>query len=368
LKIGVLTSSRADYGIYLPLLSRLKNDIFFDLEIIAFGTHLSKKHGFTIHDIEKDGYDTVHKITSIINDDSEKGIVLSYAKTIIEFSEFWNIHKYDLVFCVGDRFEVNAAVQASIPFGVKLAHLHGGETTLGAIDNIYRHQITLSSHIHFVASMPFFDRIIEIKGASDRIYDVGALSLDGVKNLALPDWSDVREIFNIPDKEFILITFHPQTINSIENQIYIKIIFEVLSELSKKYHLVISLANADTNGSLYRESTEKLKNKYRNKITLIENFGKYNYFSAMQSSKILLGNTSSAILEAASFGKYAVNVGNRQLGRLRSNNILDVPYDKTRIINAVNKLIKKGIYSGENKYYKANTALNIIKILKENEF
>ncbi len=138
--------------------------------------------------------------------------MLSYAKTIIEFSEFWNINKYDLVFCVGDRFEVNAAVQASIPFGVKLAHLHGGETTLGAIDNIYRHQITQSSHIHFVASMPFFDRVVEIKGASDRIYNVGALSLDGIKNLALPNWCDVRKIFNIPEEEFILITFHPQTI------------------------------------------------------------------------------------------------------------------------------------------------------------
>tara|TARA_B100000780_G_scaffold176835_1_gene123961 strand:- start:242 stop:1348 length:1107 start_codon:yes stop_codon:yes gene_type:complete len=367
LKIGILTSSRADYGIYLPLLSKLKNDNFFNLEIIAFGTHLSKNHGFTINDIEKDGYDTVHKITSLINDDSQKGIVISYANTIIEFSEFWNIHKYDLVFCLGDRFEVNAAVQASIPFGVKLAHLHGGETTIGAIDNTYRHQITLSSHMHFVASSLFFDRVKEITGKTDTIYNVGALSLDGVKDLALPHWSDVRKTFNIPEKQFILITFHPQTINPDKNQVHIEIISEVLSELSEKYHLVISLANADTNGSFYRESSRKLKIKHPNEITLIENFGKYNYFAAMKSSKILLGNTSSAILEAASFGKYAINVGDRQLGRLRSNNILDVPYNKTLIINAVNKIINKGLYKGVNKYYKSNTALNILKILKENE-
>ena len=184
----------------------------------------------------------------------------------------------------------------------------------------------------------------------------------------MPDWSDVRKIFNIPEKEFILITFHPETINPNKNQVYIEIISEVLSELSKKYHLVISLANADTNGSFYRESSRKLKIKHPNEITLIENFGKYNYFAAMKSSKILLGNTSSSILEAASFGKYAINVGDRQLGRLRSNNILDVPYNKTLIINAINKIIDKSLFTGENKYYKPNTALNIIKILKENEF
>ena len=174
-------------------------------------------------------------------------------------------------------------------------------------------------------------------------------------------------MFDIPDKEFILITFHPETVNPNQNKIYIETISEVLNELCKKYHLVITLSNADTMGTLYRESSKELKIRNTNNITLIENFGKYNYFAAMKASKLLLGNTSSAILEAASFGKYAVNVGSRQLGRLRSNNILDVPYDKLQIINAVNDIINQGLYSRENKYYKPNTALNIIKIIRDNE-
>jgi len=367
MKIGVLTSSRADYGIYLPLLDKLKKDIFFDLEIIAFGTHLSDKHGFTLADIIKDEYDTIHEINSLVDDDSEKGIAVSYGNTIIKFSSFWDRHKYDLVFCLGDRFEMSAAVQASIPFGLRLAHLHGGETTLGAIDNIYRHQITLASQIHFVASDNFLNKLRDIIGSSKAIYNVGALSLDGVKKIILPDWADVRRLFDIPNKEFILITFHPETINPEENKIYIEIIFEVLNELCEKYHLVITLSNADTMGSLYRESSKELKIRNTNNITLIENFGKYNYFAAMKASKILLGNTSSAILEAASFGKYVINVGNRQLGRLRSNNVLDVPYNKMLIINAVNEIINQGPYTGINKYYKPNTALNIIKIITENE-
>jgi GDP/UDP-N,N'-diacetylbacillosamine 2-epimerase (hydrolysing) len=367
MKIGVLTSSRADYGIYLPLLNELKTDSFFELEIIAFGTHLSDKHGFTLADIIKDKYDTIHEITSLVDDDSEKGIAISYGNTVLEFSIFWSIQKFDLVFCLGDRFEMSAAVQASIPFGVKLAHLHGGETTLGAIDNIYRHQITLASQIHFVASDNFLNKVRDIIGSSKAIYNVGALSLDGVKKIILPDWSDVRRLFDIPNKEFILITFHPETLNSSQNKIYIETIYEVLNELCKKYHLVITLSNADTMGSLYRESSKELKTKNTNNITLIENFGKYNYFAAMKASKILLGNTSSAILEAASFGKFAINVGNRQLGRLRSKNILDVPFNKTLIINAINKIIDESLFTGENKYYKPNTASNIIKIIKDNE-
>ena len=367
MNIAILTSSRADYGIYLPLLQEFKKDSFFNLEIIAFGTHLSKKHGFTLSDIIKDGYDTIHEITSLVEDDSEKGIAISYGNTILSFADFWAVHKFDLVFCLGDRFEMSAAVQASIPFGVRLAHLHGGETTLGAIDNIYRHQITLASQIHFVASDNFLNKLRDIIGSSKAIYNVGALSLDGVKKIILPDWSDVRRLFDIPNKEFILITFHPETLNSSQNKIYIETIYEVLNELCKKYYLVITLSNADTMGSLYRESSKELKTKNPNNITLIENFGKYNYFAAMKASKILLGNTSSAILEAASFGKFAINVGNRQLGRLRSDNILDVPYNKTLIINAIDKIINKSLFTGENKYYKPNTAINIIKIIKDNE-
>jgi len=367
MNIAVLTSSRADYGIYLPLLKKLKKDAFFSLEIIAFGTHLSKKHGFTINDIEKDGYDTIHKITSLVEDDSEKGIAISYGNTVLSFSDFWAVHKFDLVFCLGDRFEMSAAVQASIPFGVRLAHLHGGETTLGAIDNIYRHQITLASQIHFVASDNFLNKVRDIAGGSKGIYNVGALSLDGVKKIDLPDWSDVRRLFDIPNKEFILITFHPETINPNQNKIYIETISEVLNVLCKKYHLIITLSNADTMGSLYRESSRELKIKNTNSITLIENFGKYNYFAAMKYSKILIGNTSSAILESASFCKYAINIGNRQSGRLRSENIIDVPFNKEEIINTVNEIIKKGPFTGVNKYYKPNTAQNIIKILKENE-
>ncbi|MDG1328921.1 MAG: UDP-N-acetylglucosamine 2-epimerase [Flavobacteriaceae bacterium] len=367
MKIGVLTSSRADYGIYLPLLKELKNDKFFELEIIAFGTHLSKYHGFTITDIVSDGYDKIHKISSIENDDSEKGIVISYAKTVIKFAEFWNKNIFDLIFCLGDRFEMSAAVQACIPFGFKLAHFHGGETTLGAIDNIYRHQISLASQLHFVATEGFLDKVRSIIGDSKRIFNVGALSLDGINKIELPNWNDIIKSYDIPFKEFILTTFHPETLFPKKNKVYIKTISNVLNELCGKFHIIITLPNADTMGNLYRDSFISLKDKNPLNISLIENFGKYNYFAAMKASKFIIGNSSSAILESASFGKYAINVGHRQLGRLRNDNIIDVNFNKDDIINKVNKVLKKGPFTGINKYSKPNTSQNIIQILKDNE-
>ena len=174
MKIGILTSSRADYGIYLPLLQKLKLDSFFDLEIIAFGTHLSKFHGYTLDQIENDGYSKIHKISSLISNDDEQSIATSYGLTVLKFAYFWANNQFDMVFCLGDRFEMSAAVQAGIPFGVKFSHIHGGETTLGAIDNIYRHQISLASQFHFTSSDIYSDKIAHLKGNIKNVYTVGA--------------------------------------------------------------------------------------------------------------------------------------------------------------------------------------------------
>ena len=367
MRIGILTSSRADYGIYLPLLQKLKTDSFFELEIIAFGTHLSKLHSFTFTDIAKDDYKTIHKITSLIDNDSQKGIVISYGNTILKFSEFWENHSFDLVLCLGDRFEMSAAVQASIPFGIKLAHIHGGETTLGAIDNIYRHQITLASFLHFTASELFSNKVMSLIGNKDKIYTLGSLSLDNLSSFIPIEKLVFLKNFNLPDKDFILVTFHPETVFSKLNSSFAKLMHTALSEISDFINIVITMPNADTLGSIYREEIIKLKNDIPNRVFLVENFGKANYFSAMYYSKLLIGNSSSGILEAASFGKYVINVGDRQKGRVQSDNIINVPFNVLSIRLAVEAVLEKGIFKGKNIYYKKDVSQNIIKIIKKHE-
>jgi GDP/UDP-N,N'-diacetylbacillosamine 2-epimerase (hydrolysing) len=365
MKIGVLTSSRADYGIYLPLLEKIKVDIFFQLEIIAFGTHLSKNHGFTLKDIESDGYNCIHSISTLISNDDEQSIATSYGLTVLKFADFWSLYKFDLVLCLGDRFEMSAAVQASIPYGVKFAHIHGGETTLGAIDNVYRHQITMASKLHFTAADCFRDKIVDLIGTSEGVYCVGSLSLNDLKSFRPISKTIFFEKFGIPVEEFALVTFHPETVSLIDNEYFASQMKLALDKISKQINLIITMPNADTLGSLYRDKIKEIQQENQNAVFLIENFGKENYFSAMFYAKILIGNTSSGILEAASFGKYVINVGDRQKGRLQSDNILNCKFEETEILLAVDKVLLLENYEGKNVYFKEGVADKIIQIIKE---
>lgn len=365
MKIGVLTSSRADYGIYLPLLEKLKSDTFFSLEIIAFGTHLSKSHGYTITDIKKDGYEAIHEISSLISNDNEEAIATSYGLTVLKFADFWALNNYDLLFCLGDRFEMSAAVQAAIPFGYKLAHLYGGDTTLGAIDNVYRHQITLASLFHFTGTDEAKEKVISLIGESKNIYDVGSLSLDTILSFSIIEKDQFYKTFGIADQEYALVTFHPETVSSQDNYSYARIMKNALKKISEKIFIVITMPNADTLGSIFREEIYALKNENPDNILLIENFGKTNYFSAMHYAKLLIGNTSSGIVEAASFGKYVVNVGDRQKGRSQSKNIFNCPFDEDKMLMATQEAMNHTRYEGENIYYKEDVANTIIKVIKQ---
>ena len=365
MKIAVLTSSRADYGIYLPLLRRIKDDNYFKLEIIAFGTHLSINHGFTLTEIETEKYRKIHCISSLISNDDEQAIATSYALTALKFADFWQHNKFDLVLCLGDRFEMCAAVFAGIPFNVKFAHFHGGETTLGAIDNIYRHQITLASILHFSVNEIFSERIVQITGNRDNIFTVGSLSLDGIEKYKPIIKSEFYEKFNLPNKDYALITFHSETADLSMNEKYAYEMRKALSYLASKLFLVITMPNADTMGSIFRNNISQLKAQFSENVLCIENFGKENYFSAMYYAKILIGNTSSGIIEAASFGKYFVNVGNRQKGRLQSNNVINTSFNHKEIIAAVDKALLSESYTGLNIYHKTNSTELIINFIKQ---
>jgi|694.fasta_scaffold81809_4 GDP/UDP-N,N'-diacetylbacillosamine 2-epimerase (hydrolysing) len=366
MKIGVLTSSRADFGIYMPLLSKLKEDSFFRVEIIAFGTHLSKFHGFTISEIDFEGFSLIHKISSLISNDDEQSIATSYGLTALKFAEFWAHNNYDLVFCLGDRFEMSAAVQAAIPYGVKIAHLHGGETTLGAIDNIYRHQITLASKLHFTATEKFSQRVLEIIGENNNniIVNVGSLSIDSIEDFVPICKNEFYDKFNIAQEDFALVTFHPETVAKEKNERFAFEMKKALSKISMKLFLVISMPNADTMGSVFRNQLNQLKSEFPDKVLIVENFGKENYFSAMYYSKILIGNSSSGIIEAASFGKYVINVGERQKDRAQSENILDSTFDENDIIKSTNIALGMGIYKGSNIYSKKNSVNLVIESIK----
>lgn len=368
INIGVLTSSRADYGIYLPLLKAIKSDSFFNLKIIIFGTHLKDSYGYTLNQVLNDGFEANYTVDNLLNGDNPVDISLSYANTVKLFGKFWgeNDHEFDTVLCLGDRFEMAAAVNAGIPFNINFGHLHAGETSEGAIDNIYRDQITMASKYHFVALNKFVSRVAQIVKRKDLITVTGAIGLENLKSIQLLDHSDFLKEWGIDmGITTILLTIHPETVEFEMNQTHCEEICLTIQDLSEEYQILITLPNADTNGSIYRTSFEKLASRNRNIFTK-DNLGTQSYFSALQMCKIVVGNSSSGILEAATFGKYVINIGDRQKNRICSDNVFHVNFDRVEIIKKVKENICKK-YDGKNIYENNNGVSAIIKTLKNIE-
>lgn len=369
MKIGILTSSRADFGIYLPLLQALKADSFFELEIIAFGTHLSRYHGHTIDDIIAQGLEVKHQISSLLINDDPEAIASSYALTAIKFGDFWNQFgaAYDWVFCLGDRFEMAAAVAAGIPYNIPFAHIHGGETTLGAIDNIYRHSITLASRLHFVATESFANRVRQLNGQDARCIVTGSLSLENIKNMQLLEIEAFESKWGIDlSLPSILVTIHPETVAFEKNQEYADEVYRALIKISEDFQVIITMPNADTLGTVYREMYTKLKFAAPSMVHLIESFGTQSYFTCIKHAALVIGNSSSGIIEVASFGKYAINLGDRQKGRLASENVIHIPFQSVSITDVFNKFSNKE-YTGKNIYFKNDVVQLFIQTLKKQQ-
>ncbi len=365
MKVGILTSSRADFGIYLPLVRLLFEDKFFQPEIIAFGTHLSPKFGMTIREIETEEFSIKHKLDTISEDDSALSISLSISKTTEVFSEFWNNNTFDLVFALGDRYEMMGAVLAGSPFNIIFAHIHAGETTLGAIDNAYRHSISLMSKYLFVTTEEYRKRATEIVQRPDDVFNVGALSIDNLMNEKLYPISEFKEMFNIDlSIQTILTTFHPETVGFKKNEVYIKELLSALEELSAKYQIIITMPNSDTEGLMIRKKIAEFGLKYKN-VFVIESFGMRGYLSCMKHCSLLLGNTSSAFVEASFFPKRVINIGNRQNGRIITPNIKTITISKSKILKAVLEIENEEFKLGDCNIYGSGTAAeSIIKILR----
>jgi GDP/UDP-N,N'-diacetylbacillosamine 2-epimerase (hydrolysing) len=360
----LLTSSRADYGIYRPLLRALAADDFFTFRVIPFGTHLSRLHGYTIREIEQDGFPLSHPTETQLLGDSPEIIARSMGLTTQKFSEIWAElgTEIDLVFALGDRYEMLAAVLATVPFGLPVAHLHGGETTLGAIDNAFRHSLTHIARYHFPATERAARRVAELRGSDEHVYPVGALALDNVRTLPLLSTEEFRRKFGVDlSVPTVLFTFHPETVAFGKNAGYLEILLEVLRAVPDP--LLITLPNADTMGDLIRDGLLNFARE-RPDAHVVDSLGTQGYFTALRECRYVLGNSSSGILEAASFRKYVVNVGDRQLGREAGENVLHVPIDRERILEIIAQIPSLPPLSGENWYGDGHTAERIVKILK----
>lgn len=371
LNIGVLTATRAEYGLLQNIIKQIDLDPDSELYLYVTGTHLSEQYGFTIQEIKNDGFPIYETIDILTEGDDTLDIIQSSANALQKFGQSFSKFKPDLLIILGDRYELLPIADAAINFHIPLIHIGGGEITEGAIDEMVRHAITKLSLLHFPSCELYRHRIIQMGENPERVFNLGDT---GVENaLSLPKLSNIeienRINLNL-EKPFWLVTFHPETIagpeKSLEAQ---KELLAALDELIKKdQQIVFTGVNADEGGKrLHKQLIDWAKDKPL--VKLNDSLGSILYINLMRRCKAVIGNSSSGIIEAPAVDVPTINIGNRQKGRMKTNSILTVDANKDEIFNAI--MLSQDIswqlqnLHQTSPFYKVDAARNIFLTIKE---
>jgi UDP-N-acetylglucosamine 2-epimerase (non-hydrolysing)/GDP/UDP-N,N'-diacetylbacillosamine 2-epimerase (hydrolysing) len=363
----VVTTGRADYGIYRPVLDLVRADPGLKLHLVVSGMHLSPEFGLTVKEIEADGFEIGEKVETLLSSDSSEGIAKSMGLAVIGFAQAFAHSSIDLLVVLGDRFEMHAAALAALPFKIPVAHIHGGEITMGAIDDALRHSMTKLSHLHFVATEAYARRVIQLGEQPWRVILCGAPSLDNLKLLDLPDWQSVREKFGLrlENGPFLLVTFHPVTLEYEQTEWQVGELLAALDEMGLP--CLFTMPNADTHGRVIRQMVQAFVQVHP-ESQAVENLGTQGYFSLMSSASTMVGNSSSGMVEAASFELPVVNIGIRQQGRVSGVNVIQVGYSRQEVLQGIQKAISPGFKASlkgiENPYGRGYAALKIVEVLR----
>ncbi len=368
MKIAIITGTRAEFFLLKNLILALKKDKFFELNFYVTGSHLSKTFGNTIKDIKKFKI-KINKIVDIaVHKDSTKNISNSISIGINKFSKIFHETKPDLILILGDRYEIlSCAISANIN-RIPIAHIHGGERTEGLIDEGIRHAITKLSHIHFVTTKEYYKRVIQLGENSKNVHNVGALGVELIHSTKLMNKSQLEKKFNVKfKKSIVLITYHPETLETKKNDKNLKCFFSSLKRL-KKTTLIFTMPNADIGFKKIVNEIEKFVRKNENSH-FFKSLGQVKYYSICNLSDFMIGNSSSGIIEMPSFKKPTINLGKRQQGRLKPLSVLDCDHNLSEIISKIkiarSKKFLKKIKNIKNPYYFGETSKKILNKLKK---
>ncbi|WP_051279801.1 UDP-N-acetylglucosamine 2-epimerase [Hellea balneolensis] len=333
--VVVLTTSRADFSIYQPVLRALEAHPDIQVSLLVTGMHMSEDFGYTFTEVEKSGWPIAAHFECLVPGDTAKDIGLSMGRATQGMANALEAIEADILVVLGDRFEMAAAALAAVPRGLPICHLHGGEETEGAMDNVLRHMLTKISHLHCCATELAASRIRQMGEPPDRVIVSGAPALDNIAVVPRLSRRELAQQFGLPESgDFALITYHPVTLDLAATETEIAALFEVIKETD--IHCVFTAANADTAGRALNAKIEKFVAENEGQM-LIGHMGAKGYYSAMEHAAMMIGNSSSGILEAASFGLPVVNIGDRQKGREVSPNIITAKGTPKNLIAAITK-------------------------------
>ena len=368
-KICAITVGRSDWGILRPVVQRIKDDPNLQLHLVVAAAHLLEDHGSTLELISSDGFEVDDQVDMLLAADSPTAIAKSMGLGTIGFADIYRKTSPDMVLLLGDRFEMHAAAVAAIPFKIPLAHIHGGEVSYGAIDDSFRHAITKYSHLHFASTQSHARRIMQLGEEPWRITVSGAPGLDNLRRIRLLKREELEACLEMEFSDRpLLICFHPVTLQHEAPAQQTKEIIAALQDFDCP--IVWSRPNADPgNLAIVRLVKDFCRN--RPQSTMVHNLGTQVYFSLMHEAAAMVGNSSSGIVEAASFGLPVVNIGLRQAGRERSGNVIDVDCHSTAISTGIQEAIsdefRQKVNSTENVYGDGEAAQKIVDCLRDTQ-
>ena len=368
-RIGIMTGTRAEYGLLKPLMQEINKDNDLELYLIVSGMHLSPEFGMTYQEIEEDGFEINAKVEMLLSSDSPAGISKSIGLGVIGFADEFQRADLDMLILLGDRYEALSAAISAMVMRIPIAHLHGGELTEGAIDEGIRHSITKMSYLHFTSTEQYRNRVIQLGENPERVFYVGALGVENIKKINLMTKEELEKSIHFEiDENTVVVTYHPVTLenNTVEEQF-----LNLLKVLDRnpKIRMIFTKANADTNGRIVNELIDKYTAQNSERACAFMSLGQKRYLSALKYCRIVIGNSSSGIIEAPSFGKPIINIGDRQKGRICADSVINCGYTQQEIQQAMETALTEEFENKarncRNPYEKENTAANIISVIKD---
>ena len=367
--ICVISGSRAEYGLLSNLMHSIEKSSKLNLQVVVTGMHLSPKFGLTYREIEKDGFIIDKKIDIKISNDSPSEITKSTGLGMIGFADAFVELKPELVILLGDRYEIMAAAFSAFVARIPIGHIHGGESTQGAIDEAIRHSITKMSYWHFVATDEYKNRVIQLGENPSRVYNVGGLGVDSIKKSNLISKKELTNKMGIKfDKKNLLITYHPVTLEDGTSQKNFKSLINTLNELKDTY-LIFTLPNSDSDSQVIKIMIKDYVAKNRDRSISFSSMGNLNYLSLLQFVDGVVGNSSSGLLEAPTFKIGTINIGDRQTGRIKADSVIDCKPNQNSVSNAIKKLysnrFQNKLKTVDNPYGAGKATEKIMAILNK---
>ena len=367
-KICVITGTRAEYGLLAGLMKKIRDDSELDLQIIATAAHLSPEFGLTYREIEKDNFIINEKIEMLLSSDTAVGITKSMGVELISFADTLNRLKPDIIVILGDRYEMLIAATAAMIARIPVAHISGGDITEGAIDDAIRHCISKMSLLHFPSTETYRKRIIQLGENPERVFNVGAIGLDNIKNLKLLSREEFESATDFSLRKInFLVTYHPVTLSDTPAKVTFQKLLNVL-DLYPDAGIIFTQSNADNEGRIIYEMLKDYVDKNKTHTKLFQSLGQIRYLSAIQYVDAVIGNSSSGIIEVPAFYKPTVNIGVRQKGRLMPKSVICCDDDEQSIKSAIDLALSEKflaeIKTQSNPYWNGGAVEKIFDVLK----